>query len=131
MKMLFVSNENLAATVKQHLASYFYKPEVEVICFPKSARLKAAARLQDYIQSCLTLNPDEKFLVLADYLGSTAFNETALLLQRLGLMGQSLVIPGLNLSLATRLYNYMKEHTFEAIRQLFPTRSFIQSFFYL
>lgn len=73
MKMLFVSNGNLAAKVKECLATCVYKPEIEVICFQKSARLKAASRLQDYIQSCLTLNPDETFLVLADYLGSTAF----------------------------------------------------------
>lgn len=125
MKMLFVSNENLAASMKESLAAYFENPEIEVLCFKYPSHLKATTSLKAYLQACLALNPEENFLILADRLGSTAFNETALLLQRLGLTGQALIVTGMSLALAVRLYHLKNESSLEAVRQMFPTRSFI------
>lgn len=43
-------------------------------------------------------------MILADAFGSTAYNETSLLLSRTGLTGRAVIVPGMNLPLAIKYY---------------------------
>ena len=119
MKMLLISNENLAEAMLDSLKTYFSSPEVEAICFKYPNHLAAKAKLKAYFDACQTLNPKETFLVLCDNFGSTAFNGATLLLQKNGLAEQSLLLCGMNLPMVFKLYGLKDSASLELCRSLY------------
>ena len=119
MKMLLVSNENLAEAMLESLKAYFSEPEVEAVCFKHPNHLAARTKLAEYLKASFVLNPKETFLVLCDTFGSTACNESALLLQQLGLTNQSLMLCGMNLPMVFKLYGLKDSASLELCRSLY------------
>lgn len=85
MKMMLVSNDDFAVFTKNSLLRCSMAEGVDRVCFTdpdyKAGTRELAAKLFD----ALTENTDERFLIVADRFGSTAYNEAALLLARAGL----------------------------------------------
>ena len=76
---------------------YFSQPDIHSIGFHYPSHAVARQELRSCIKAALARNPSEEFLLLCDYYGSTAFNETALLCKKLHLEKQSLLLCGVNL----------------------------------
>lgn len=129
MKMLLVSNENLAEAMLGSLQTYFSSPDVEAICFKYPNHLAARTKLTVYLEACQQVDPKETFLVLCDNFGSTACNETLLLLQESGLAEQSLLLCGMSLPMVFKLYGLKDSASLELCRSLYEgSGSFVYDF---
>ena len=104
MKMLFVANEHLATALQEALAGYFDRPDTAAVDFCYPDHEAGTRRLAKILSEALDRNPAENFLILADVFGSTAYNETSLLLSRTGLSGRAVVVTGMNLPMAIKYY---------------------------
>ena len=104
MKMIFVANEHLATSLQDALAGYFDRPGTDAVDFCYPDHTAGTRQLAKILSDALAENPAETFVILADPFGSTAYNETRLLLARTGLTGRAVVVPGMNLPLAIKYY---------------------------
>ena len=104
MKMIFVANEHLATSLQDALAGYFDRPDTEAIDFCYPDHTAGTRQLAKILSDALAENPAETFVILADAFGSTAYNETRLLLDRTGLTGSAVVVPGMSLPMAIKYY---------------------------
>lgn len=118
MKMLFVANEGLAASLKKSLNEYFTVDEITAIDFCHPDHKQAANVLANELQQALSRNPAETFLILADTFGSTAYIETCLLLEKSGLKDRSLILTGMNLPLAIKCYGLKDSLPFATLTSL-------------
>ncbi|SHK80362.1 Phosphotransferase system, mannose/fructose-specific component IIA [Selenomonas ruminantium] len=105
MKTIIVSNTTLASALKESLAEYIYRPACAAFCFAHPAHQQTAAKLNEYLQACEEQNPHESYLILADAFASTAYNETALLLERLSLQDRAVIYTGASLPMLLQLYD--------------------------
>ena len=105
MKTILVSNSSLAAVLKESLADYTCRPTCEAFCFNHPAHMETAERLATYLKTCEEQNPAEVYLVLADTFGSTAYIETVLLLEKLGIKDRATVYTGASLPMLPQLYD--------------------------
>ena len=67
--------------------------------------MQTAELLKEYLKACEEQNPNEVYLVLADSFGSTAYNETRLQLERLGISERATVYTGVSLPMLVQLYD--------------------------
>ena len=104
MKMIFVANEHLATSLQDALAGYFDRPGTDAVDFCHPDHTAGTRQLAKILSDALAENPAETFVILADTFGSTAYNETRLLLGRTDLTGRAIVVPGMNLPLAIKYY---------------------------
>lgn len=104
MKMIFVANEHLATSLQEALAAYFDCPGTEAVDFCYPDHTAGTRKLAKVFSDALAENPAETFVILADAVGSTAYNETRLLLSRTGLTGRAVIVPGMNLPMAIKYY---------------------------
>lgn len=104
MKMIFVANEHLATALQESLAGYFDHPDTAAVDFCYPDHEAGTRQLAKLLSEALDRNPAENFLILADAFGSTAYNETSLLLSRTGLTGRAVIVSGMNLPLAIKYY---------------------------
>lgn len=104
MKMIFVANEHLATSLQEALAGYFDQPDTAAVDFCYPDHTAGTRKLAKILSDAIGENPAETFVILADAFGSTAYNETRLLLVRTGLTGRAVVVPGMNLPLAIKYY---------------------------
>lgn len=123
MKMIIVTNGNLAASLKESLTGYFYQPDCRSIgfCFPNHEI--GTAELAIYLAQCQEKNPQENFLFLVDDFGTTAYNETVLLLRKTGLDCRSLVLTGVNLPQLIKLYGLKDSVSLNYLRSLYNSCS--------
>ena len=105
MKTILVSNSSLAAVLKEALAEYICCPTCEAFCFKHPAHMETSEKLAVYLKTCEEQNPDEVYLVLADTFDSTAYIETVLLLEKLGLSDRATVYTGVSLPMLLQLYD--------------------------
>lgn len=104
MKMIFVANEHLATSLQEALAGYFDQPDTAAVDFCYPDHTAGTRELAKILSDAIAENPAETFVILADAFGSTAYNETQLLLGRTGLTGRAIVVPGMNLPMAIKYY---------------------------
>lgn len=119
MKMLLVANGNLATAMKNSLANFFNDPDIEAIDFVYPTHLAGIHQLAGCLERSLRENPEETFLVMADSFGSTAMNETSIMLEKAGLSGRSLIIPAMSLPTVFKLYGLKDSVSIEYIRNLY------------
>ncbi|BAL84973.1 putative PTS EIIA protein (plasmid) [Selenomonas ruminantium subsp. lactilytica TAM6421] len=105
MKTILVSNNSLATVLKESLADYTLNPTCEAFCFQHPQHLATSSKLAEYFLACEEQNPQEYYLILADAFGSTAYNETVLLLERLGIRNRATVYTGVSLPMLVQLYD--------------------------
>lgn len=105
MKTILVSNGSLAAVLKESLAEYVWQPTCKAFCFQRPSHLEAVTQLAAYLQACEEQNPQEAYLILADAFGSTAYNETVLMLERLGISSRATVYTDASLPMLLQLYD--------------------------
>ena len=119
MKMIIVTNGNLAASLHDSLSEYFYQPDCRAIgfCFPNHE--VGTAELALLLAQCQEQNPQETFLFLADDFGTTAYNETVLLLRKTGLERRSLVLTGVSLPQLIKLYGLKDAVSLDYLRSLY------------
>ena len=123
MKILLVSNGSLADAMLESMKNYFSQPELTTICFEQQHWKKARQEVADALVSALRQNPRESILVLCDTFGSTAFIETAILLEKMGLRQQSLMLCGMNLPMVFKLYGLKDTATLQLCRSLYEEDS--------
>ena len=104
MKMIFVANEHLATSLQEALAGYFEQLDTAAVDFCYPDHTAGTRQLAKLLSDAIAENPAETFVILADAFGSTAYNETQLLLVRTGLTGRAVVVPGMNLPMAIKYY---------------------------
>ena len=105
MKTIIVSNGSLAAVLKEALGEYVGRPTCEAFCFQHPTHLQTSELLKEYLKACEEQNPSEVYLVLADSFGSTAYNETRLQLERLGISERATVYTSVSLPMLVQLYD--------------------------
>ena len=118
MKMFFVANDKLASSMKKSLERYFPQNDVVTIDFPRQEFQAGTRKLASALFQMLTENPDETFLFIADRYGSTAFNETRLLLARSELSKRALILTDLQLPLAIKYYGMLDSVSLNQLRAL-------------
>ena len=104
MKMIFVANEHLATSLQEALAGYFEQLDTAAVDFCYPDHTAGTRKLAKILSDALAEDPAETFVILVDAFGSTAYNETQLLLGRTGLTGRAVVVPGMNLPMAIKYY---------------------------
>ena len=119
MKIIILSNGDLAASLQQAMDHYFSKPDIHSIGFHYPSHAVARQELRSCIKAALARNPSEEFLLLCDYYGSTAFNETALLCKKLHLEKQSLLLCGVNLPMVFKLYGLKDSADLQLCRSIY------------
>ena len=119
MKIVLVSNGSLAQSLLDSMKNYFSEPELTAVCFESPDWQKGRDALAWAIRKQLRKNPQERFLVLCDVFGSTAFIESAILMEKLGLHDQSLLLCGMNLPMVFRLYGLRDTATLELCRSIY------------
>lgn len=62
MKTIIVSNNSLAAVLKESLADYINHPTYEAFYFEHPKHLAVAGQLAEYLQACEEQNPNEFYL---------------------------------------------------------------------
>ena len=105
MKTILVSNSSLAAVLKEALAEYICCPTCEAFCFKHPTHMEKAKELAAYLKACEEQKPDEVYLILADTFDSTAYLETVLLLEKLGIKDRATVYTGASLPMLLQLYD--------------------------
>lgn len=85
MKMMLVSNDDFAVFTKNSLLCCSMAEGVDRVCFTDPDYKAGTRELAAKLFNALTENAEERFLIVADRFGSTAYNETALLLACAGL----------------------------------------------
>lgn len=120
MKMLFVANEGLAASLKKSLQEYFTVDEIAAIDFCHPNHKQACQELASELSKALATNPKETFLILADTFGSTAYIETCLLLKKAALTERALILTGMNLPLAIKCYGLKDSLPLDTLADLLP-----------
>ncbi len=123
MKLVILSNGNLAASLQQSMKHYFSDPDLKAICFNYPSHLSAQQELHNYLSACLSQNSAEDFLLLCDCYGSTAFNETALLCQKLQLAQHTLILCGVNLPMVFKLYGLKDSADLQLCRSIYADES--------
>ena len=118
MEMLLISNGALADALLDAMKGFFSRPEIDACCFPEGQQEKQMAQLHDYFAEKMA-DPQAECLVLCDIFGSTAFNETAILVQKMGLADRVLFICGMNLPLVFKLYGLKDFATLALCRSLY------------
>lgn len=118
MKMLFVANEGLAASLKKSLQEYFTVDEIAAVDFCHPNHKQACQELAVELNKALSHNPEETFLILADTFGSTAYLETRLMLEKAGLKERSLILTGMNLPLAIKCYGLKDSLSLDTLADL-------------
>lgn len=121
MKMLFVANEGLAASLKKSLQEYYFDAdEISAIDFCHPNHKQACGELAAALRKALDKNAGETFLILADTFGSTAYIETCIMLEQAGIKERSLVLTGMNLPLAIKCYGLKDSLPFHTLTSLLP-----------
>jgi mannose/fructose-specific phosphotransferase system component IIA len=123
MKILLVSNGSLASAMLESMKNYFSQPELTAICFEQQHWDKARQEVALELKAVVRQNRQEPILVLCDTFGSTAFIETAILLEKMGLRKQSLILCGMNLPMVFKLYGLRDTATLQLCRSLYEEDS--------
>jgi mannose/fructose-specific phosphotransferase system component IIA len=123
MKLVILSNGNLALSLQQAMQNYFSEPDIKAIGFHYPDHTTARQELRAYLKTSLTRNPDEDFLLLCDCYGSTAFNETALLCRKLRLEEHSLILCGVNLPMVFKLYGLKDSADLALCRSIYDSEN--------
>ncbi len=119
MKILLVSNGSLARSLLDSMKNYFSEPEITAVCFQSPDWQKSRDELAWSIRKQLRRNPQEKFLILCDVFGSTAFIEAAILREQMRLRHQSLLLCGMNLPMVFKLYGLRDTATLELCQSIY------------
>ena len=126
MKMLLVSNGNLVNTMKTSLHHYFPQADVESFCFENPAYHQTTEELSRYILDTLSCNINEEFLILSDVFGSTAYNETWLLLERSQISLKSALFTDMSLATVIKFYGMKDTYSlsyFQEISHALPLKN--------
>lgn len=119
MKMLLISNETLADALLQSMKGFFSEPDIQTFTFQapdwQSTRYSIAA----FLAEAVLKNPQEEFLILCDHFGSTAYVETAILIEKMALQPQSLLLCGMNLPMVFKLYGIKDTTSLAYCRSLY------------
>ena len=107
MKMILVSNDNIAAAMKDSLASYFSEPVVETFGFTYENQNAMKDMLREYLVKSLLDDTKETFVILTDREDSAATLETKIIIHDLGIEEKCLVLPGMSQPLLIKLYGLM------------------------
>ena len=118
MEMLLISNGGLADALLDAMKGFFSAPELQACCFPEGQQEKQVEELRTYFTEKMAA-PEKECLVLCDIFGSTAFNETAILVQKMHLADRVLFICGMNLPLVFKLYGLKDFATISLCRSLY------------
>lgn len=102
MKILLVSNGNLAASLIDSMQHYFSNAPLHAVCFELGHTERGKSELAAYFDR--TNSANESYLIFCDIFGSTACNEVNILIQQRGLSNRSLVICGMNLPMIFKAY---------------------------
>ena len=116
MKMLLLSEEGVAKAVAESMNHYFKDVDVEAITFDYENHQKSVAKLEKII----TENADDQILILVDVYGSVAYVEARIALEKFGISEKnSLIICGLSVPMAVKLYNYKEMVNLEYIKMVY------------
>ena len=116
MKMLLLSEEGVAKAVAESMNHYFKDVNVEAITFDYKNHQKSVEKLEQTIAE----NANEQILILVDVYGSVAYVEARVALEKFGINEKnSLVICGLSVPMAVKLYNFKEMVSIEYIRMVY------------
>ena len=116
MKMLLLSEESVAQAVAESMNHYFKDVDVEVITFNYQNHQKSVEKLEKIIAE----NVNEQILLLIDVYGSVAYVEARVTLEKFGISeSNSLIICGLSVPMAVKLYNFKEMVSIEYIRMVY------------
>ena len=118
MNILLVSNGILAESLNESMHNFFSKPAINSKCFKYGNTEAAKSELKKYFAKH-SANKDSSFIILCDAFGNTAFNETVLLLHRMGIPKNTLIICGMNLLMIFKLYGLKYVGNIELCRSLY------------
>ena len=116
MKMLLVSEENVAKAVAKTMNHYFKEVDAEAITFEPENYHKSVAKLEKAIAD----NTDKEILILVDVFGSVAYIEARVALEKFGVDEDSaLIICGLSVPMAVKLHNFKEMVSVQYIRTVY------------
>ncbi len=116
MKFLLISNSTLAEEMYEAMKNFYTNPEIDFIHLASLSTNDFIKKIKNYL-----LSTSEEFLILCDLYGSTAFNETAYLLQELKLLHRSVIITGMSLPMTFKLYGLKDQWNICSIKSLYQT----------
>lgn len=116
MKFLLISNSLLAEEMYKAMKNFYSNPELDFIHLATLSKDEFTQKVKNYL-----LNTSEEILILCDLYGSTAFNETAYLLQELSLLHRSAIITGMSLPMTFKLYGLKDQWKLDAIKSIYQT----------
>lgn len=116
MKMLLLSEENVANAVVKAMNHYFAEVDAEAITFEPENYQKSVAKLEKIIAD----NANEQILILVDVFGSVAYIEAKVALAKYGVDDENaLIICGLSVPMAVKLHNVKELVSVPYIRMVY------------
>lgn len=114
MKMLMVSNGNFAEELYTSMKTFYSNPDIDYIGLKHAATPNYITKLQHYFKKYT-----EDLLILCDVYGSTAFNEAAILINKLHQNNKVAIICGMNLPMVFKLYGIKDTWDIESIKSFY------------
>lgn len=122
MKILLVSNGNLATSLIDSMNNYFSNTAIDAVCFACGHTMQGKADLEAYFKKQIAANSDG-YLIFCDIFGSTAFNEVSIMVQKLNISKQTLIICGMNLPMLFKAYGLIDSANLKIFEEIYADYS--------
>lgn len=114
MNLLTVSNGNLAEEIYNSMKRFYSNPDIDYIMLTDANKQQYIGKIEQYLETYT-----ENLLILCDIYGSTAFNEVAILLNKLNRLHNTALICGMNLPMVFKLYGMKDSWDIESIKSFY------------